>query len=419
MGETSERIVVESETARAERGFVFVVLVASIIPMLFLAGAAIMSMQGRNTRLIDEINQERAFWAAESGIDEAVYQASLNQLKDGVPISRTIGNHGSFVVQPTLLLNDGQDNDGDGYVDEADENVFRLIVTGTYRSAVRRLVAYMGPTPGLPPLQAAASIQGIPKEIEIQHNAVISGFDVTPPDIVALRRSRSGSGGGGTGTGLGGGSDSGSGSSGGGGLAHAATNAPGLATTSADPIMDLGMYLKINDFGQVTGVGGSPSLAGGAPKIDLVDLINKLRSSADVVLTKKKVTSPTNLGDASKGDYKIIFRNGKLDLKGPGRGAGILVVTGKVELKNGFRFDGLILAMGKIEVKKNSVVNGGVILGPDLGDFNDKKDDKNDMKLEVEHFSKIQYSSTILRQVGFLLPGRYVVFNGWQEIARN
>lgn len=439
---------------RNEGGFVFVVLVASIIPMMFLASAAIMTMTGRNSRLIEEVKQERAFWAAESGIDEAIYLASIGMLKDGVSFSRQVGNQGSFTVQPTLLLNDGQDNDGDTLVDEGDENVFRLMVTGKYRGAVRRLVAYMGPTPGVPALDSAVSIQGIPKEIEVEDGSVISGFDVTPPDIKPLSRgqesvanpaqvspgtapSRGGStrlgssgccsrggGGAGVGTGMGGGVDRG-------GLgrsrshshtpsAPALVNQPGLKTISSEPATDLGMALKISSGSSVQGVGGSPSLAGNARTLNLTDLVTKLRSVADVVLTKKDIKTATNLGDASQGDYKVIFRNGDLELETNGRGAGILVVTGKLEIEKGFRFDGLVIAMGKLEIEKGSVLNGGAILGPPMGDINEKHEHGvGEMKLEVEHQAKIQYSSEILRQVGYLLPGRYVVFNGWQEVSRS
>ena len=134
---------------RADRqsGFALVGFIAVLLPLVGLAGAVMLSMGGRNARLMDEIRLEKALLAAEAGMDEAGYLAATGGLVDGDTILRTLPNGASFTVQATLLSTDGVDNDGDTIIDDVDENVMQLIVLGTSGSSRRRIVGYLRQPP--------------------------------------------------------------------------------------------------------------------------------------------------------------------------------------------------------------------------------------------------------------------------------
>ncbi len=83
------------------------------------------------------------------------------------------------------------------------------------------------------------------------------------------------------------------------------------------------------------------------------------------------------------------------------------------------RCDGLVIVLGKVELESRAVINGGLIVVPGLGDYDDHGDDGGDgeLEVEVESKSRIQYSSHVLRQIDFLIPGKFQLLNGWQAVS--
>ena len=86
---------------KAEQGVVLYILLASIIPLFLLTGAAAMTMTGRNNRMMDENVYEKALLAAESGIDEAVYLGATGSLRSGGNFERDLGNGYDCFIEPT------------------------------------------------------------------------------------------------------------------------------------------------------------------------------------------------------------------------------------------------------------------------------------------------------------------------------
>src|SRR5690606_11534162 len=99
------------------------------------------TMTSKGKRLAAEVAEGKAFQAAEAAVDDAVYRAEVGTLTSGTPFGRSLGGGISYTVDPLYLGSDGNDNDGDSLVDEADENVFRLLVVGRYRNVARRFAA--------------------------------------------------------------------------------------------------------------------------------------------------------------------------------------------------------------------------------------------------------------------------------------
>ena len=95
----------------AEAGFIMVAMVIMLLPLTLIVAAFISSMGGRSFRLREEVVQEKAFLAAESGLDEAIYRAQTTGLTDGGIFARAFGKGMAFSVEPTYLGGDGIDND--------------------------------------------------------------------------------------------------------------------------------------------------------------------------------------------------------------------------------------------------------------------------------------------------------------------
>jgi hypothetical protein len=352
-----------------DSGFALVAVFIVLIPMLVLVGAITTEITARNSELRVELDQEMALLAAESGVDDAIYRGRIGELKDGDVYSREIGRGQSFQTTATYLKTDGKDNDDDGKIDEDDEDVFQVIVAGTYRHATRRVVAYLGPVPLLPKLDAALATQDPNIQITLQGSPLISGFnkriDGSP----------------GTGPAV-----------------------PGLAIAPPGTVATLSAQLTGTEPTKVEGVGGTPSLDT-TGLIDVAALVDQARNIANEVLTTDMYTTHT-FGDASAGTAQVTFREGNVKFTGNSRGAGVLVVTGNLEMVGTFRFDGVIIVLGKITNSAGTAkVYGSILQGP------------KGTSVMLKGTADIQYSEEAIA-IANSASGTYVAFNGWQEIGR-
>jgi hypothetical protein len=372
----------QQATSSPESGSVLLALVAAVLPLAVMVVASTTTMATRNKGLQYDIMQTKALLAAEAGIDEAIFRAANGNLHHGVAFSRTLPSGQSFTVEPTHLQSDGKDNDGDSLIDESDENVFELIVTGTYRNAKRRLAAYLGPVGNLPKTDAAITVTDDDVDIDLDkedgHDPLLTGKDTNMDGTLA-----------------------------GGEKAGLAIESPG---TLADLLGELNSYEKT----RVQGLGSTPttpSLLVVSNGYDFDAIEDQARNSANIVL-KKHSYKNVNWGNAETGSFNIIYRKGSLEVRG-GRGAGLLVVSGKIELEDGFRWDGLIISTdgNKLQLKSDDhdgkvEVYGAILVSPKCRD------------LEMEGDVAVYYSSQVIGQLNTLVPiSRYIGFNGWQEIS--
>jgi len=352
-----------------QQGFALIALFALMIPMLVVVVAFSTSMSGRTNELRVELDEELALLAAESGVDDAIYQGRIGGLTDGGDYTRSLGNGQSFKVQPTHLKIDSKDNDGDTNVDEDDEDVFQIIVTGTYRQTSRRLAAYLGPVPLLPTIEAAVTLQDPNILIKLNGTPFVSGNN---KDID--------------------------------GSAGSGPDVPGLAITLPGTVAHLLSELSPSEESQVVGAGGTPSVAT-ATTVDLTTLITQIKNIADLVLTST-MYADFDFGDGSAGTAKITYRNGDVTFAGNSRGAGILVVSGDLYMKGTFRFDGVIIVLGKIVNSAGTAeIYGAMLQGPTAG------------LLETKGTMDVHYSAEAVALANSV-SGRYVSFIGWQELAR-
>jgi hypothetical protein len=369
----------QQTTSHPESGSVLIALIAAVLPLALLVVASGTTMTARNKGLQYDIMQTKALLAAEAGIDEAIFRAANGNLKHLESFSRVLPSGQAFTVEPTHLQSDSQDNDGDSLVDEADENVFELIVTGTFGNAKRRLAAYLGPVGNLPKIDGAVTITKQDAEIDI---AKADGYD---PLLTGKDTNMDGT--------------------------LAGPEKAGLAIESPGTVTDLLSELNSSEESKVQGLGGIPSLTQSTNGYDFKAIADQARNSANIVPKGRKHKN-VDWGNAEEGKFNIVFRQGNLEVKG-GRGAGILVATGEIELEDGFRWDGLIICTHGQELELESdngkgkvEVYGAMVVGPKC------------RELEMEGNVAVYYSQQVLDQLQLLVPSsRYIGFNGWQEIS--
>ena len=356
--------------APRESGGVIVMFLFALLPLVMVVGAFGSTMLGRSGRLNADIADEHALLAAESGIDEALFRARNAALASGVGFSRQLDAGLSFRVTPTLLNLDGLDNDGDGASDEADEEVFQLIIVGSCRDRQRRLAAYLGRSVTIASVPGALMTMSSKIAINLDGTAKLDGNDHRINGLPKV----------------------------------AAPASAGIAVGPDGDVADLDAELTGTERLRVLGSGGLPSLAT-MPPFPYDELVAIGRSSASLVLTNGHY-SDLQFGSAPAATSIVTYREGNLRLSGHSRGCGVLIVNGDLAIDGTFRFDGVIVVTGSIDTGVGTVqVYGGLIMGPASSKF------------DFRGTADLRYSTEALAFAN-KITASYVEFNGWQELSR-
>lgn len=355
-----------------EGGFATLALVTILIPLMFLVGSYLQTMSGRQGRLQMEIREEQAMLTSEAGIDLALNEARRGSLMAGhlaeYDFAEELPGKSQFKVTCTYLGDDDLDNDNDFAVDESDEDVFRITTTGFAGQSARRVAAYLGFTSYIPTLTGAVMSTNPAMGITMSGTGFLHGenHDMT-----------------GTPTGSG--------------------DINGMAIASPGTIADLSAQLTAAEEPQIQGLGGTPSL-GTTPAVNIQEIVDYARNGASVVITNANVNS-TTFGSAAA--PVLVFREGNVRFGGNTTGWGLLVVNGNVDLGGTFTWYGVIIVTGSVDAAVGTIkIYGGLMMGP------------SSPELKVTGTADIYYSSTGVAMAGSL-AGRYVAFNGWQEISTN
>jgi hypothetical protein len=359
-----------------ESGMVLVAYLSVLFLLVGIAGAAMMAMGGRNSRLLAEVQREKALLATEAGIDAGLYRATTGLLVDGVSFGRVLPGGASYTADPVHLGVDGVDNDGDGKVDEFDEDVFQLTVLGTFGKARRRVVAYLSRANQLPPLAAAVTLfHPNPKvRLDFDGSGFLGGADT---DI-----------------------DGGAG-----------PGAPvaGLAIQAPATIADLTGDFLVDDPTRITGLGASPSLAVSDIALDFGQITFDVQNNADMTLSGSYYHG-VSAGSGPAETFYVIYRNGNLTLEGTCVGAGVLLVTGDLDAHGTLFFDGLVIVLGDVSFRHNVRIQGALIQGPAGARF------------ETDDDTRIRWSREALlaatQALGYA-GGDYTVLSGWQEVSHH
>lgn len=387
----TDRIPFSKRRSR-EGGNVFVLIVLMLVPLATLAGSAITLGSRESSEHNAQRGRSLALVHAESGLDRALAQLiDDSDALDDLQVAEGEGDGVRAHVEFEELGADGIDNDGDGAVDESDEDrMIRVTSMGCVNvddvdgdgnpqaqagveSYVKRVRAIATKGAGLPSFPFAVYLGDPNAEIDMNGNS----FFIDGNDYLA---------------------DLGAGPG---------TTVPGIATTGDTE--DIKDQLSAMQFDNVQGDGTDPSISNTAP-VDLQEIIDEYKSAADV-----KFTTSTHytgdLGDYDAGDFKVTHSLGNLRISGGSQGAGLLLVEGNLEITGGWEYRGVVIVTGQVIFRGGGGgkrVLGTLLVGGDV------MEGGHDEDLEVSGTVDILYSSTIQSEVSSSVAT--FTMNGWQEL---
>lgn len=354
-----------------ETGSVLVLVLVTLIPLLLLATVAGTLTATRNGRLLAEIQDYRALLAAESGLDEVLYRARNGTLTPGATFTLTPVSGANVTVESVELGSDGNDNDVDGSTDEPDEAMLEVTITGTHGRAVRRIVAYLGGTPGsiIPPLEAAVTTFA-DTDVSQSNMATMNGVDVTIAELPG----------------------------------DPANNVMGLAVVPPATAANVVSLLSQSGSSSIVGTGTNPDVHAGT-SFDLPALVAWVQANADVTLTGN--VSGGFIGDAATSDYKVVYGTTNINFSGTSGGAGILVINGGLGVSGSFHWVGLVVVMGNFSGSGGAHITGAMIQGP--GGAN----------ISMSGSDSVRFSTEALQMAGAGTgTGGVPTLIGWHETSR-
>jgi hypothetical protein len=360
-------------------GFAMLAVVVMVLPILFVVGSYLQTMTGRNSRLELEVKEERAMLVAESGVDYAMFQARSGVLVAGphavYHYSGTLAGGGGYTVTCTYLGADGIDNDHLNGVDDANEDVFEVVSTGTLGTSQRRIAAYLGWSPFLlTPTGALTMVNQNPTDITINGSPTLSGRNYSVTGALV------GSG-----------------------------DTFGITIETPAPTTRITSLLTAGEASHVTGVTPTPSVGSSSnySAATFSSVVNQARNAAQIVITNGLINSNTTYGNAITGPEYIVYRNGDLKINGTMSGAGLLVVNGNLTISGTMTWKGVVLVTGNIDAANGTAsIYGGIVMGP------------SGATIKMKGTADIRYSAAAI-DLATRLTGRYVALNGWQEITTN
>ena len=299
---------------RDSAGAALVAVIVIVIVCGAIAASAAYSLVGARRETDTKLARERAFQAAEAGIDWGLVKMRIGHGNLPSPADETItpSPAGQTVISYRSGATNGSDDDGDGAVDEADEAAYTVITsTGRANDVQRTLQLLVRKAVVTPAFPASAHIADSTPVLDLNGNAFrISGQDhfidgtqdLTRPAMFGL-------------------------------------------TSPANPSV-LTSQVSSSSTGNITGSGGSPSI-GQSTAINLDFLVEQARSAATVILPSGTVTSG-NWGTPTLSGVQVVYAPGDVKLAGGTAGAGVLVVDGDLTITGGIQWVGIILVRGGV-----------------------------------------------------------------------
>lgn len=300
-----------------------------------LSAASVSVARGWQSSASAELNRERAFQLAEAGVDWAI--ARIRALHGTVPSvddSGTLPGVGFWAVDYGAGRTNGEDDDGDGTVDEADESSYTVVVsTGTAGGISRHVRVLLRAPSTMAEFEAATVFNVDAPVLDLNGNAfIIDGRDHFIDGSVDGSR------------------------------------AAKFSVASPAAVGTLTSQVSSRQQDNMSGSGGSPGI-GQVAAIDLNALVLESHRAATITLTPGTVSNRT-FGNAASGVTEVVSCVGDLHVSGGLSGAGVLVVDGDLRISGGFTWTGLILVRGRVTMVgggSGKRLIGSLIVGEEVG----------------------------------------------------
>jgi hypothetical protein len=335
----------------SDRGSILVFLLASVV---LLAGAimALLTIEGgRASRARTEVERARAFMIAESGVDTAAVLLTAHAWPPGTTLDWStdgddndgdgLVDEGDETLTATAELwgSDEADNDGDGQVDEGDEQIARVSCAAAAGISSANLTGWLRQTDVGLPLAPPAALTILDPAADVRFAG--NSFRVSGTDF-RLNGTPSGS-----------------------------PPVYGIAIDgSATQVLT---QLSGQQRDNVTGTGGWPSVTSWSPPTSgwLQGLVDSMEPLAQIRFTNYSGNYSGTLGNAQSQDYLIVHSQGNLSVSGTGGsvGAGVLCVEGDLEISGSWSYIGYVFVTGRLRLTgggSGARVYGAMYVGGDV-----------------------------------------------------
>ena len=358
-----------NQTSAPQAGTAIPMLLVMVLALLLLAGGAIQVSTGRQTLTLEVLSQERAFQAADAGLDHACYLANTVRLAPGQTVTVQMGRGQSFTFSVADMKSDGVDNDANGQVDEAEETGFVVTSLGSYRSARRRLLGYVRRLSLMPAVEALVTCTDPAAALSISGNSfTMRGEDQNPDGSVGPT-----------------------------------AGVRGLAIAAPGTVGSVLSGLSLNQRLRITGIGGTPSATVTTP-FDVGAFADSLKPIAQNIVAPGTYGAIPNFGSEATNTWRITWCRGSMSLNGGASGAGVLIVDGNLDMLGTSSFSGLVVVKGNLSLKGGG--SGKKVWGAVMVEGN----------VRVNGGADFQYSNLVISKVTDLV-NRYTL-TGWREISR-
>ncbi len=360
------------------------VLFFAIVSMAYIS-ATLSSTLSAKRQSRSHVAAERAHEIAESAVHHLVAKLATPQratiLAAGELVGEVRGSSGpahAYKIDIWSAAADGADNDQDGLADEADEvDLLEIRSRGTFDGVTRTvrvtlLARYRDTEVG-----AATYLDNADATLNFSGNSFrIKGEDHDMD-----------------------GNPTGS-------------AVPGIGV-SGDP-SDVLAQISSKEGGNITGAGGSPSVAEVTP-LDMAELIEEGARGANVMLTPDTTAKPESDGAwGLVGSPAIVYSAGNIKIAGGSGGAGLLIVDGNLDIAGNFDWVGVIIVRGGIRFTGGG--SGKRLLGALIAQT--KLDDSEDVTdLDVRGTIDILFSQQAVNKM-MASFATYTILN-WREGANS
>lgn len=291
---------------------------AAVIVIVLVCGAiaasAAYSLVGARRETDTRLARERAFQAAEAGLDWALVRMRIGHGNIPTTPDEALAIDASATVAIAYRTGrtNGNDDDGDGSVDESDEADYSVVSsTGTSNGVSRTVQFLLRKAVVIPFFPASTHIADSTPVLDLNGNA----FRISGEDHFIN------------------------------GTVDAARPAKFGLSSPANPAV-LTAQVPLSRQGNITGSAGPPSI-GQSSAIDLDALVDQARNAASVMLPTGTFTHGS-WGTPTPSGVEIVYCPGDLHLSGGSSGAGVLVVDGDLTITGGIQWVGIILVRGGV-----------------------------------------------------------------------
>jgi hypothetical protein len=298
---------------RREAGWTTVFAIVLVLVCASIAGFSLTTHLAAQKEADALLARERAFQAAEAGVDWALAQLRIRKGVIPSPAEQTVTLDATASVRIRYRAGnaDGLDQDGNGTVDDATEADYSSVTaTGTAGGARRTLLLVMRKAVVTPTFDSATYIDDSAPILDLNGQA----FRVSGEDHFIN------------------------------GTLDPTRPAAFGVTSPADPSL-LVAQIALNQRDQVTGRGGMPSV-GTETHDELPYLMDATRQAATVIVPPGTVAGIT-IGGPAEADMVVAHCRGDLHLAGNTVGGGILVVDGDLTISGEFVWYGIVLVSGR------------------------------------------------------------------------